>query len=216
MIITVNDKGQITNIDDNVLVANSTYGDAVIQVRLEGAPKETVNSVTLASLSVIRADGLAINDLYMSVKQESGVGVYTSTLTAASGVLEVAGSIQISVQLKLSTGKIFSTITCTSFVQQNIGMLSKTEANDVETRIYDKYIEPLTENLGDKVDKLDANSTYDLLYVQPSLKDDTDNSASRKVLKDGEALPHGILGTDKDGKYHIPRGADDDSPAKGG
>jgi len=212
MIITVNDKGQITNIDDNVLVANSTYGDAVIQVRLEGAPKETVNSVTLASLSVIRADGLAINDLYMSVKQESGVGVYTSTLTAASGVLEVAGSIQISVQLKLSTGKIFSTITCTSFVQQNIGMLSKTEANDVETRIYDKYIEPLTENLGDKVDKLDANSTYDLLYVQPSLKDDTDNSASRKVLKDGEALPHGILGTDKDGKYHIPRGADDDSP----
>ena len=212
MIITVNDKGQITNIDDNILVANSTYGDAVIQVRLEGAPKETVNSVTLASLSVIRADGLAINDLYMSVKQESGVGVYTSTLTAASGVLEVAGSIQISVQLKLSTGKIFSTITCTSFVQQNIGTLSKTEANDVETRIYDKYIEPLTENLGDKVDKLDANSTYDLLYTQPSLKDDTDNSASRKVLKDGEALPHGILGTDKDGKYHIPRGADDDSP----
>lgn len=212
MIITVNDKGQITNIDDNVLVANSTYGSAVIQVRLEGAPKETVNSVTLASLSVIRADGLAINDLYMSVKQESGVGVYTSTLTAASGVLDVAGSIQISVQLKLSTGKIFSTITCTSFVQQNIGTLSKTEANDVEIRIYNKYIEPLTENLGDKVDKLDASSTYDLLYTQPSLKDDTDNSASRKVLKDGEALPHGILGTDGDGKYHVPRGADDDSP----
>lgn len=212
MIITVNDKGQITNIDDNILVANSTYGSAVIQVRLEGAPKETVNSVTLANLSVIRADGLAINDLYMSVKQESGVGVYTSTLTAASGVLDVAGSIQISVQLKLSTGKIFATISCTSFVQQNIGTLSKSQADDVETRIYNKYIEPLTENLGDKVDKLDANSTYDLLYVQPSLKDDTDNSASRKVLKDGEALPHGILGTDKEGKYHVPRGADDDSP----
>ena len=212
MIITVNDKGQITNIDDNILVANSTYGSAVIQVRLEGAPKETVNSVTLANLSVIRADGLAINDLYMSVKQESGVGVYTSTLTAASGVLDVAGSIQISVQLKLSTGKIFATISCTSFVQQNIGTLSKSQADDVETRIYNKYIEPLTENLGDKVDKLDANSTYDLLYVQPSLKDDTDNSASRKVFKDGEALPHGILGTDKEGKYHVPRGADDDSP----
>ncbi len=212
MIITVNVKGQITNIDDNILVANSTYGSAVIQVRLEGAPKETVNSVTLASLSVIRADGLAINDLYMSVKQESGVGVYTSALSEDSGVFEVAGTIQISIQLKLSTGKIYSTITCTGFVQQNIGTLSKTEANDVETRIYNKYIEPLTENLADKVDKLDANATYDLLYVQPSLKDDTDNSASRKVLKDGEALPHGILGTDGDGKYHVPRGADDNSP----
>ncbi len=213
MIITVNDKGQITNIDDNVLVANSTYGSAVIQVRLENAPKETVNAVRIANLSVIRADGLAINDLYMSVKQENGVGVYTSTLTAASGVLDVAGSIQISVQLKLSTDKIFSTITCTSFVQQNIGTMSKTEAEDVETRIKDRYIDPLRKDVADKVDKLDANATYDLLYVQPSLKDDTDNSASRKVLKDGEALPHGILGTDGDGKYHVPRGADDDSPA---
>lgn len=212
MIITVNDKGQITNIDDNVLVANSTYGSAVIQVRLEGAPKETVNAVRIANLFVIRADGLAINDLYMSVKQENGVGVYTSTLTAASGVLDVAGSIQISVQLKLSTGEIFSTITCASFVQQNIGTMSKTEADDVEARIKDRYIDPLRKDVADKVDKLDASSTYDLLYTQPSLKDDTDNSASRKVLKDGEALPHGILGTDKEGKYHVPRGADDDSP----
>lgn len=212
MIITVNDKGQITNIDDNILVANSTYGSAVIQVRLEGAPKETVNSVRIANLSVIRADGLAINDLYMSVKQENGVGVYTSALSEDSGVLDVAGSIQISVQLKLSTEKIFSTISCTSFVQQNIGTLSKSQADDVETRIYNKYIKPLTENLGEKADKLAANATYDLLYTQPSLKDDTDKTDSRKVFKDGEALPHGILGTDKEGKYHVPRGADDDSP----
>lgn len=212
MIITVNDKGQITNIDDNILVANSTYGSAVIQVRLEGAPKETVNAVRIANLSVIRADGLAINDLYMSVKQENGVGVYTSALTEDSGVFEVAGTIQISVQLKLSTGKIYSTITCTGFVQQNIGKLSKTEESDIE-RVLTAKINNIDAELGGKVDKLDANATYDLLYVQPSLKDDTDNSASRKVLKDGEALPHGILGTDENGKYHVPRGADDDSPA---
>lgn len=211
MIITVNDKGQITNIDDNILVANSTYGSAVIQVRLEGAPKETVNSVRIANLSVIRADGLAINDLYMSVKQESGVGVYTSALSEDSGVFEVAGTIQISIQLKLSTGKIYSTITCTGFVQHNIGKLSETEKSDVE-RLLESTINPIKEELAVKVDKLDANATYDLLYTQPSLKNDTDNSASRKVLKDGEALPHGILGTDKEGKYHVPRGADDDSP----
>lgn len=211
MIITVNDKGQITNIDDNILVANSTYGSAVIQVRLENAPKETVNAVRIANLSVIRADGLAINDLYMSVKQESGVGVYTSALTEDSGVFEIAGTIQISVQLKLSTGKIYSTITCTGFVQQNIGTLSKTEESDIE-RVLTVKINNIDAELGSKVDKLDANATYDLLYTQPSLKDDTDNSASRKVLKDGEALPHGILGTDGDGKYHVPRGADDDSP----
>lgn len=212
MIITVNDKGQITNIDDNILVANSTYGSAVIQVRLEGAPKETVNAVRIANLSVIRADGLAINDLYMSVKQENGVGVYTSALSEDSGVFEIAGTIQISVQLKLSTGKIYSTITCTGFVQQNIGTLSKTEESDIE-RVLTVKINNIDAELGSKVDKLDANATYDLLYVQPSLKDDTDNSASRKVLKDGEALPHGILGTDENGKYHVPRGADDDSPA---
>lgn len=211
MIITVNDKGQITNIDDNILVANSTYGSAVIQVRLEGAPKETVNSVRIANLSVIRADGLAINDLYMSVKQESGVGVYTSALSEDSGVFEVAGTIQISIQLKLSTGKIYSTITCTGFVQHNIGKLSETEKSDVE-RLLESTINPIKEELAVKVDKLDANATYDLLYTQPSLKNDTDNSASRKVLKDGEALSHGILGTDKEGKYHVPRGADDDSP----
>lgn len=211
MIITVNDKGQITNIDDNILVANSTYGSAVIQVRLEGAPKETVNAVRIANLSVIRADGLAINDLYMSVKQENGVGVYTSALSEDSGVFEVAGTIQISIQLKLSTDKIYSTITCTGFVQHNIGKLSKTEESDIE-RVLTVKINNIDAELGSKVDKLDANATYDLLYTQPSLKDDTDKSDSRKVFKDGEALPHGILGTDKEGKYHVPRGADDDSP----
>lgn len=150
MQIVFNNSGQVTDIKDNVLVANGTYGNAVISfVAGDDIPQETLKQINKASLSVIRADGLAINDLYVTV----GDGVYTAEIQPSWGVLDVAGTIQISCQFTLSDGSILATIAVAGFVQNNIGTLTKTQADDVETRIKSKYIDPMTKDIAEKVDK---------------------------------------------------------------
>ena len=150
MIIKFNNSGQITDIQDNVLVANGTYGNAVISfVADNDIPQETLNKIANASLSVVRADGLVINDLYVTV----GDRKYTAVIQPSWGVLDVPGTIQISCQFTLSDGSILATIAVAGFVQNNIGTLTKTQADDVETRIKSKYIDPMSNDIAGKVDK---------------------------------------------------------------
>lgn len=150
MIIKFNNSGQVTDIQDNVLVANGTYGNAVISfVADDDIPQTTLNKIANASLSVIRADGLAINDLYVTV----GDRKYTVVIQPSWGVLDVPGTIQISCQFTLSDGSVLATIAVAGFVQNNIGTLTKTQADDVETRIKSKYIDPMSNDIAGKVDK---------------------------------------------------------------
>lgn len=208
MIITVNEKGQVTNIENNVLVANSTFGDAVITVVLDGVAQSVINSITRASLSVIRADGLVVDNIYMSVKN----GTYTVELTPELGVLDIPGTIQISVQFTLNDDSVFPTITVAGYVHNNIGNLSQTEINEIKAWV-NKTLNAMQNDIGDKVDKVDSNADYDLLYAMPKGTGATDKNLYRKVLKNGETKSNGILGSDADGAYHIPRGSADDSPA---
>lgn len=208
MIITVNEKGQVTNIENNVLVANSTFGDAIITVVLDGVAQSVINSITRASLSVIRADGLAVDNIYMSVKN----GTYTVELTPELGVLDIPGTIQISVQFTLNDDSVFPTITVAGYVHNNIGNLSETEINEIKAWV-NKTLNAMQNDIGDKVDKVDSNADYDLLYAMPKGTGATDKNLYRKVLKNGETKANGILGSDEDGAYHIPRGSADDSPA---
>lgn len=150
MIIKFNNSGQVTDIQDNVLVANGTYGNAVISfVADDDIPQETLKKINKASISVVRADGLAINDLFVTV----GDRKYTVVLQPSWGVLDVPGTIQISCQFTLSDGSVLATIAVAGFVQNNIGTLTKTQANDVEERIKSKYIDPMNKNISEKVDK---------------------------------------------------------------
>ena len=69
------------------------------------------------------------------------------------GVLDVPGTIQISCQFTLSDGSVLATIAVAGFVQNNIGTLTEKQANDVETRIRSKYIDPMRKDIAGKVNK---------------------------------------------------------------
>ncbi len=203
MIIKFNNSGQVTDIQDNVLVANGTYGNAVISfVADDDIPQETLNKIANASLSVIRADGLAINDLYVTV----GDRKYTVEIQPSWGVLDVPGTIQISCQFTLSDGSILATIAVTGFVQNNIGTLTKKEANDVETRIKNTYFIPMTKDIAKKVDKSSVGQAAGVAGLDTDAKvplsqlPDTVGKIPDKVDKSEVGKPSGVAGLGGDGK----------------
>lgn len=123
MRITVNKNGQVVNITDSTLVANSTYGNASFIVDFDESltPSEISNFVT-CTYSVIRADGVQIDNMYMALKDRQ----FEAELKPDYGILDVNGSIQISFQIKTKdNGKVFATIAVAAFVQTNIGKLKK-------------------------------------------------------------------------------------------
>ena len=206
MIIKFNNSGQITDIQDNVLVANGTYGNAVISfVADNDIPQETLNKIANASLSVVRADGLVINDLYVTV----GDRKYTSIIQPSWGVLDVPGTIQISCQFTLSDGSILATIAVAGFVQNNIGTLTKTQADDVEMRIKSKYINPMMNDIAGKVDKSSVGQAAGVAGLDTDAKvplsqlPDTVGEIPDKVDKSEVGKASGVAGLDNTGKVPL-------------
>lgn len=201
MRITVNKNGQVVNITDSTLVANSTYGNAKFILAFDESltPSEISNFATCA-YSVIRADGVQIGNMYMALKGEQ----FEAELKPDYGILDVNGSIQISFQIKTKdNGKVFATIAVAAFVQTNIGKLTKEEADDVETRLISRYIEPMAANINEKVDKIDSDNVGDKAYI----KGETGNTESPDwvyIERNGEKKSRAILGATQDGDYIIP------------
>lgn len=201
MRITVNKNGQVVDIADSTLVANSTYGNASFIVDFDESltPSEISNFAT-CTYSVIRADGVQIDNMYMALKGEQ----FEGELKPDYGILDVNGSIQISFQIKTKdNGKVFATIAVAAFVQTNIGKLTKEEADDVETRLISRYIEPMAANINEKVDKIDSDNVGDKAYI----KGETGNTESPDYVyieRNGEKKSRAILGATQDGDYIIP------------
>lgn len=201
MRITVNKNGQVVNITDSTLVANSTYGNASFIVAFdESLTSGEISNFATCTYSVIRADGVQIDNMYMALKGEQ----FEAELKPDYGILDVNGSIQISFQIKTKdNGKVFATIAVAAFVQTNIGKLTKEEADDVETRLISRYIEPMAANINEKVDKIDSDNVGDKAYI----KGETGNTESPDYVyieRNGEKKSRAILGATQDGDYIIP------------
>ncbi len=206
MRITVNKNGQVVDIADSTLVANSTYGNAKFILAFDKSltPSEISNFATCA-YSVIRADGVQIGNMYMALKGEQ----FEAEIEPGFGILDVNGSIQISFQVKTKgdgktkdDGKVFATIAVGAFVQTNIGKYTQDEANEVEEKLNAK-IETIYANINGKVDKIDSDNVGDKAYI----KGKTGNTESPDwvyIERNGEKRSRAILGATKDGDYIIP------------
>lgn len=206
MRITVNKNGQVVNITDSTLVANSTYGNAKFILAFdESLTSSEISNFATCAYSVIRADGVQIGNMYMALKGEQ----FEAEIEPGFGILDVSGSIQISFQIKTKgdgktkdDGKVFATIAVAAFVQTNIGKYTQEEANDVETKL-DAKIETIYANINAKVDKIDSDNVGDKAYI----KGETGNTESPDYVyieRNGEKKSRAILGATQDGDYIIP------------
>lgn len=206
MRITVNKNGQVVNITDSTLVANSTYGNAKFILAFdESLTSSEISNFATCAYSVIRADGVQIGNMYMALKGEQ----FEAEIEPGFGILDVNGSIQISFQVKTKgdgktkdDGKVFATIAVAAFVQNNIGKYTQEEANDVETKL-DAKIETIYANINAKVDKIDSDNVGDKAYI----KGETGNTESPDYVyieRNGEKKSRAILGATEDGDYIIP------------
>ena len=206
MRITVNKNGQVVDIADSTLVANSTYGNAKFILAFdESFTSSEISNFATCAYSVIRADGVQIGNMYMALKGEQ----FEAEIEPGFGILDVSGSIQISFQVKTKgdgktkdDGKVFATIAVAAFVQTNIGKYTQEEANDVETKL-DAKIETIYANINAKVDKIDSDNVGDKAYI----KGETGNTESPDYVyieRNGEKKSRAILGATQDGDYIIP------------
>lgn len=214
MRITVNKNGQVVNIADSTLVANSTYGNAKFILAFDESltPSEISNFATCA-YSVIRADGVQIGNMYMALKGEQ----FEAEIEPGFGILDVSGSIQISFQVKTKgdgktkdDGKVFATIAVAAFVQTNIGKYTQEEANDVENKLNTK-LETVYANINTKVDKIDSDNVGDKAYI----KGETGNTESPDwvyIERNGEKRSRAILGATEDGDYLVPNAEKNANP----
>lgn len=211
MRITVNKNGQVVDIADSTLVANSTYGNASFIVAFDESltPSEISNFAT-CTYSVIRADGVQIDNMYMSLKGKQ----FEAELKPDYGILDVNGSIQISFQIKTKNdGKVFATIAVAAFVQNNIGKYTQEEANEVEGHLRSTWFEPMAADIGKKVDKLEDEHSEDRAYVKSgtSYRDEINYAI---ISRDGAKLRRGILGATLNGDYEIPEAENPTNPVQ--
>lgn len=217
MRITVNKNGQVVNITDSTLVANSTYGNAKFILAFDESltPSEISNFATCA-YSVIRADGVQIGNMYMALKGEQ----FEAEIEPGFGILDVNGSIQISFQVKTKgdgktkdDGKVFATIAVAAFVQNNIGKYTQEEANEVEEHLRSTWFEPMAADIAKKVDKFEDEHSEDRAYVKSGTiyKDDINYAV---ISRDGAKRGRGILGATSNGDYEIPEAGKPTNPVQ--
>lgn len=211
MRITVNKNGQVVDIADSTLVANSTYGNASFIVAFDESltPSEISNFAT-CTYSVIRADGVQIDNMYMSLKGKQ----FEAELKPDFGILDVNGSIQISFQIKTKdNGKVFATIAVAAFVQNNIGKYTQEEANEVEAHLRSTWLDPMAADIGKKVDKLEDEYSEDRAYVKSgTIYADEINYAI--ISRNGAKRGRGILGATSNGDYEIPEAENPTNPVQ--
>lgn len=211
MRITVNKNGQVVDIADSTLVANSTYGNASFIVAFDKSltPSEISNFAT-CTYSVIRADGVQIDNMYMSLKGKQ----FEAELKSDYGILDVNGSIQISFQIKTKgDGKVFATIAVAAFVQNNIGKYTQEEANEVEEHLRATWFEPMAADIGKKVNRLEDEHSEDRAYVKSgtTYKDEINYAI---ISRDGAKRGRGILGATSNGDYQIPEAEKPTNPVQ--
>lgn len=211
MRITVNKNGQVVDIADSTLVANSTYGNASFIVAFdESLTPSEISKFATCTYSVIRADGVQIDNMYMSLKDKQ----FEAELKPDFGILDVNGSIQISFQIKTKgDGKVFATIAVAAFVQNNIGKYTQTEANEVEEHLRATWLEPMAADIGKKVDKFEDEHSEDRAYVKSGTiyKDEINYAV---ISRDGAKRGRGILGATSNGDYEIPEAEKPTNPVQ--
>ena len=211
MRITVNKNGQVVDIADSTLVANSTYGNASFIVAFdESLTSSEISNFATCTYSVIRADGVQIDNMYMSLKNKQ----FEAELKPDFGILDVNGSIQISFQIKTKdNGKVFATIAVAAFVQNNIGKYTQEEANEVEGHLRSTWLEPMAADIGKKVNKLEDEHSEDIAYVKSgTIYADEINYAI--ISRDGAKRERGILGATSNGDYRIPEATEATNPVQ--
>lgn len=211
MRITVNKNGQVVDIADSTLVANSTYGNASFIVDFdESLTPSDISNFATCTYSVIRADGVQIDNMYMSLKGKQ----FEAELKPDFGILDVNGSIQISFQIKTKdNGKVFATIAVAAFVQANIGKYTQTEANEVEEHLRSTWFVPMAADIGKKVDKFEDEHSEDRAYVKSgtTYKDEINYAI---ISRDGAKRGRGILGATSNGDYRIPEATEATNPVQ--
>ena len=205
------------DIADSTLVANSTYGNARFIVAFdESLTSSEISKFATCTYSVIRADGVQIDNMYMTLKDKQ----FEAELKPDYGILDVNGSIQISFQIKTkgdgkvsADGKVFATIAVAAFVQTNIGKYTKDEANEVEEHLRSTWFEPMAADIAKKVDKFDDEHNEDRAYVKSgTIYKDEINYAI--ISRDGAKRGRGILGATSNGDYEIPEAIKPTNPVQ--
>ena len=210
MKITVNKDGQVVNITDSTLVANSTYGNAKFILDFdESLTSSDISQFASCTYSVIRADGVQIDNMYMALKGKQ----FEAELNSDSGILDVNGGIQLSFQIKTKDGKVFATIAVAAFVQTNIGKYTKEEADEFEDRLNSKYFEPMSEEITKKVDKFEDEHHQDRAYVKSGTMYQ-DEIEFAVVARHGDEIQRGILGATSNGDYEIPEAKNSKNPVQ--
>lgn len=165
MKITLNNMGQVLDIEKSVLVANSSM-DVSIQFVIEGLSTTQKRLMTIGLLSVIREDGFEIKNIVMQPSFSEDKLIFTYALQDAAQILAVPGNIQISAQIKSlkeqydgMTGDVrsdienyntFSSVTVAGFVQHNIG--TAREENFANTLVETKII-PVLQTFGEAMNQ---------------------------------------------------------------
>lgn len=211
MKITVNKDGQVVDITESTLVANSTYGNAKFIVDFDSSLSSSdISQFATCTYSVIRADGVQIDNMYMALKGKQ----FEAELKSDSGILEVNGGIQLSFQIKTKTdGKVFATIAVAAFVQTNIGKYTQDEAYEVEEHLRATWLEPMSEDINGKVDKLEDEHSQDRAYVKSGTmyQDEIEYAI---IARHGEEIQRGILGASSNGDYEIPEATKSTNPVQ--
>ena len=165
MKITLNNMGQVLDIEKSVLVANSSM-DVSIKFVIEGLSTTQKRLMTIGLLSVIREDGFEIKNIVMQRSFSGDDLLFTYALQDAAQILAVPGNIQISAQIKSlkeqydgMTGDVlsdienyntFSSVTVAGFVQHNIG--TAREENFANTLVETKII-PVLQTFGEAMNQ---------------------------------------------------------------
>ena len=157
----VNKKGQVSEVGEIRLVANSAW-DTVIDCWFEGDNESLprVAAADLGKLSVIRSDGFAVRDLLMDKEtDENGDIFWRYAVSEGDGVLAAPGPLQVSVQLVALASdtepqKVLASVEVTAQVLRNIGLYTEEETDDLKDWM-EGQLETVTGKVNQKQDILD-------------------------------------------------------------
>lgn len=204
MRIHVNQSGQVTKIDDNLLIANATF---LSQNRVEIEVEEFTDSARIelfaagiGLLSIKRQDGVLIANLAMEVarsKDDNSV-VFSYAVQDSDLIFAVPGTIQISAQIKVpdkvgagAAYSIFSTVAVAGFVQKNIGITDKEEYDATTERIENGIVSLFSANIAKNTQDIDkntqdiANNAQDIADLFDKMDEKANNADLATIAKSG-------------------------------
>lgn len=183
MRIHVNQSGQVTKIDDNLLIANATF---LSQNRVEIEVEEFTDpalvelfAAGIGLLSIKRQDGVLVANLAMEVakSKDSNSVVFSYVVQDNDLIFAVPGTIQISAQIKVpdkvGTGavySVFSTVAVAGFVQKNIGITDQEEYDATTAKIENGIVALFAANIAKNTQDIEKN-TQDIASITQDVAD---------------------------------------------